>query len=86
MEPLFVSSTSDVKSVAGAISYAIRENSKVELQSVGAGAVNQAVKSVAIAQGYLAPSGIFITCNPAFIEVLMHDVVRTGIKLTVEIK
>ena len=58
MEVLKVSARSVPNSVAGAISGVIREKGAVEVQAVGAGAANQAVKAVAIARGYLAPSGI----------------------------
>ena len=66
MEILKVSSRSAPNSVAGAISGVIRESGAVEIQAVGAGATNQAVKSIAIARGYLAPLGIDLICIPAF--------------------
>ena len=62
----------------------IREKGSVEVQAVGAGASNQAVKAVAIARGYLAPSGIDLVCVPAFANVLIDSEERTAIKLIVE--
>lgn len=72
MEVLKVSSRSVPNSVAGAIAGAVRDNGSVEIQAVGAGATNQAVKSVAIARGYLAPSGIDLICIPAFGQVTIN--------------
>ena len=69
MEILKVSSKSAPNSVAGAVAGVIREMGSVELQAVGAGAANQAIKAIAIARGYLAPSGIDIICIPAFASV-----------------
>ena len=84
MEILKVSSKSTPHSVAGAIAGVIRENGAVEVQAVGAGAANQAVKAVAIARGYLAPTGIDLVCIPAFTNVVIDDEQRTAIKLIVE--
>ena len=84
MEILKVSAKSIPKSVAGAIAGVIREKGSVEVQAVGAGASNQAVKAVAIARGYLAPSGIDLVCVPAFANVLIDSEERTAIKLIVE--
>ena len=84
MEILKVSSKSIPNSVAGAIAGVIREKGAVEVQAVGAGAANQAVKAVAIARGYLAPAGIDLICVPAFASVVIDDEERTAIKLIVE--
>ncbi|GAA6514431.1 stage V sporulation protein S [Merdimmobilis hominis] len=84
MEILKVSAKSIPNSVAGAIAGVIREKGSVEVQAVGAGASNQAVKAVAIARGYLAPSGIDLVCVPAFANVLIDSEERTAIKLIVE--
>lgn len=84
MEVLKVSSKSIPNSVAGAIAGVIREKGCVEVQAVGAGAANQAVKSVAIARGYLAPAGIDLVCVPAFANVTIDSEERTAIKLIVE--
>ena len=84
MEILKVSSKSAPNSVAGAIAGVIRETGMVELQAVGAGATNQAIKAVAIARGYLAPAGTDIICIPAFASVSIDGEERTAIKLIVE--
>ena len=84
MEILKVSAKSIPNSVAGAIAGVIRDKGSVEVQAVGAGASNQAVKAVAIARGYLAPSGIDLVCVPAFANVLIDSEERTAIKLIVE--
>ncbi|MBR6045402.1 MAG: stage V sporulation protein S [Ruminococcus sp.] len=80
MEILKVSSRSAPNSVAGAIAAAIRESGSVEVQAVGAGAVNQAVKACAVARGYLAPVGIDMVTIPAFATVIINDEERTGMK------
>ncbi len=84
MEVLKVSSKSLPNSVAGAIAGVIREKGTVEIQAVGAGATNQAIKAVAISRGYLAPSGIDLICIPAFLSVTIDDEDRTAIRLIVE--
>ena len=84
MEVLKVSSRSVPNSVAGAIAGVIRENKTVEIQAVGAGAANQAIKSVAIARGYLAPIGIDLVCIPAFTSIQIDGEDRTAIKLICE--
>lgn len=84
MEVLKVSAKSVPNSVAGAIAGVIREQGSVEVQAIGAGAANQAVKAVAIARGYLAPAGMDLICIPAFASVTINDEERTAIKLIVE--
>ncbi len=84
MEVLKVSTKSSPNSVAGAISGVVREHGSVEIQAIGAGASNQAIKAVAIARGFLAPSGIDLICVPAFTTVAIDGEERTGIKLIVE--
>lgn len=84
MEVLKVSSKSKSTSVAGALAGVIRERGTCELQSIGAGALNQAVKAVAIARGIVAPAGIDLVCIPAFKEVQIEGVERTAIRLIVE--
>ena len=81
MEVLKVSSKSAPNSVAGAIAGVIREFGCVEVQ---AGAANQAIKAVAVARGYLAPSGVDLVCIPAFANVVIDGEERTAIKLIVE--
>ena len=84
MEVLKVSSKSAPNSVAGAIAGVIREKHCVELQAVGASAVNQAIKAIAIASGYLAPTGIELICKPAFVNVTIEEEDRTAIKIIIE--
>ncbi len=84
MEVLKVSARSAPNSVAGAIAGVIREKGAVEVQAVGAGASNQAIKAVAIARGYLAPAGIDLICVPAFASVVIDAEERTAIKLIIE--
>jgi len=84
VELLRVSAKSNPNSVAGALAGVIRERGEAELQAVGAGALNQAVKAVAIARGFLAPSGINLVCIPAFADVIIDGEERTAIKLIVK--
>ncbi|MCZ7568737.1 MAG: stage V sporulation protein S [Ardenticatenaceae bacterium] len=84
MEVLKVSARSRSTAVAGAIAGVIREGTTAEVQAIGAGAVNQAVKAVAIARGYLAEDNIDIVCVPAFVEIDIEGQERTAVKLTVE--
>lgn len=81
---LKVSSKSSPASVAGAIAGMIKDGNPVELQSVGAGAVNQAVKAIAISRGFLAPIGIEIVCVPSFADIVIDGEYRTAIRFTVE--
>ena len=81
---LKISSKSEPNLVAGAIAGLIKEYDKAELHAIGAGALNQAVKSIAIARGYVAPSGMDLVCVPAFMEVEVEGETRTGIKLIVK--
>ena len=83
MEILKVSASSQPKSVAGAIAAILRNNDNVEIQTIGAGAVNQAVKSVANARGFVAPNGIDVICIPAFTQSEISGELKTGIKLDV---
>lgn len=80
---LKVSSKSNPNSVAGAIAGMIKEYGKVELQAIGAGALNQSIKAIAVARGYVAPSGINLICIPAFADIEIEGDDRTGIKLIV---
>ena len=83
-ELLKVASQSNPNAVAGALAMTIRENGFAELQAVGAGAVNQAVKAVAIASGFLAPSGYSIICVPAFLDIEINGEAKTAVKLIVQ--
>jgi stage V sporulation protein S len=84
MEVLKVSAQSKPKSVAGALAAVLREKGKAELQAVGAGAVNQAVKAIAITRGFVAPNGIDLITIPAFAEIDIDGEERTAIKFIVE--
>jgi len=84
MEVLKVSSKSSPNSVAGALAGVIREKGSAEIQAIGAGALNQAIKAVAIARGFIAPSGIDLICVPAFTDIMIDGEERTAIKLIVE--
>lgn len=84
MEVLKVSANSQPKSVAGAIAAVMREKGSVEVQAVGAGAVNQSIKSIAIARGYVAPNGIDLICIPAFAKIEIDGEERTAIKFQLE--
>ncbi len=84
MELLKVSSTSKPKAVAGAIAAVARKGTVVEIQSVGAGALNQAVKAIAIARGYVAPNGIDLISIPAFSQIDIDGESKTSIKFIVE--
>lgn len=84
MEILKVSAKSNPNSVAGALAGVLRERGGAEIQAIGAGALNQAVKAVAIARGFVAPSGVDLICIPAFTDILIDGEERTAIKLIVE--
>lgn len=86
MEILKVSSKSNPNSVAGAIANVFREKGNVEIQAVGAGALNQSIKAIAIARGFVAPTGINLVCIPAFQDITIDSEERTAIKLIVEAK
>ena len=84
MEILKISSKSNPNSVAGAIAGLVKESNKAEMQAIGAGALNQAVKAVAIARGFVAPSGVDLVCIPAFTDIVIEGEEKTAIKLIVE--
>ena len=84
MEILKVSSRSNPNSVAGAMAGVVRQSGAVEVQVVGAGALNQAVKAVAIARGYLTPSNVDLVCIPTFADIEIDGESRTAIRLSVE--
>ncbi len=84
MEILKVSAKSNPNSVAGALAGVLREKGGAEVQAIGAGALNQAIKSVAIARGFVAPGGIDLVCVPAFTDIQIEGEERTAIKLIVE--
>lgn len=84
MDVLKVSAKSSPNKVAGALANVLREQNHAELQAIGAGALNQAVKAVAIARGFVAPSGVNLICIPAFTDIEIDGEERTAIKLIVE--
>lgn len=83
VDVLKVSSKSNPNAVAGALAGVVRERGYAEIQGIGAGAINQAIKAVAIARGFVAPSGIDLVCVPAFTDIMIDGQERTAIKLIV---
>lgn len=84
MEILKVSAKSNPNSVAGAIAGIVRKDGGVEMQVIGAGVLNQSIKAVAIARGFLAPTGIDLVCRPAFVDIEIEDEKKTAIQLLLE--
>lgn len=84
MEVLKVSAKSNPNSVAGALAGVLRERGNAEIQAIGAGAINQAVKAIAIARGFVAPGGMDLVCIPAFTDIIIDGEERTAIKLLVQ--
>ena len=84
MDVIKVKANSRTAAVAGAIAGVMRENKHADVQAIGAGAVNQAVKALVLAKGYLAEDGIHITCVPEFVDVDIDGKIRTAIKIVVE--
>lgn len=84
MDVIKVSAESRTSAVAGAIAGVVREHKRAEVQAIGAGAVNQAIKAVAIARGYLHEDGIEVICIPEFTTVEIDGKERTAIRMVVE--
>ncbi len=84
MDIIKVKANSRTAAVAGAIAGVVREHNRAEVQAIGAGAINQAVKALVLARGYLAEDGIIVVCVPEFVDVDIEGKIRTAIKLTVE--
>lgn len=84
MDLIKVSATSRTSAVAGAIAGVIRDHKHAEVQAIGAGAINQAMKALVLATGYLKNDGIHVSCVPEFTEVEIQDKVRTAIKLVID--
>lgn len=84
MDVIKVSANSRTAAVAGAIAGVIREHKHAEVQAIGAGAVNQAIKALVLAKGYLANDGIPIACTPEFVDVDIDGKVRTAVKLVID--
>ncbi len=86
MKILKVSANTKPNSIAGAIAGIIREEGRVQLQTIGAAALNQTIKGIAIARGYIAPTGQEVICIPFFKDIEVNGEIRTAIVLTVETK
>jgi len=86
VEVLKVSATSQPVKVAGAIAGVVRTQHRVEIQAIGAGAINQAVKAIAISRGYVVAGGLDLVCIPSFIDISINGEERTGIRLMVEVR
>jgi stage V sporulation protein S len=86
MDMIKVSANSRTSAVAGAIAGVIREHKRAEVQAIGAGAVNQAVKALVLATGYLREDGIDVCCVPEFVDVEIDEKVRTAVKIVVELR
>lgn len=84
MDVIKVKANSRTAAVAGAIAGVVREHQRAEVQAIGAGAVNQAIKALVLAKGYLAEDGIPVVCIPEFVDVDIDGKVRTAIKLIIE--
>ena len=84
MNMIKVSANSRTSAVAGAIAGVIREHKHAEVQAIGAGAVNQAMKALALASGYLKGDGISVSCIPQFVDVSVGENVRTAIRLVID--
>ncbi len=84
MDIIKVKANSRTAAVAGAIAGVVREHNRAEVQAIGAGAINQAVKALVLARGYLAEDGITVVCLPEFVDVDIDGKIRTAIRLVVE--
>ena len=86
MDIIKVSGTSRTSAVAGAIAGVFRDNKRAEVQAIGAGAVNQAVKACVLARGYLAEDGYDVVFTPEFVDVQIDEKIRTAVKLSVQLR
>ena len=84
MDTIKVAANSRTAAVAGAIAGVMREHKHAEVQAIGAGAVNQAVKALVLATGYLKNDGIDVICVPQFADVTIDDKLRTAIKFVID--
>jgi len=84
MDVIKVAANSRSTAVAGAIAGVMREKGEVDVQAIGAGAVNQAIKAICIARGYLEEDGIDIVCVSSFVEVNIDDQERTAVRINVQ--
>lgn len=85
-EPLRVSATSKPVAVAGAIAAIVRNGGRAEVLAIGFGAVDRAVRAIAIARGYVAPGGVDLVCVVSFVDLLVDDEERAGIRFLVEVR
>ena len=85
-EVLKVAATSKPVLVAGAIAGVIRSQGRVEVHAIGAAALNQAIKAIAISRGYVLPGGLDLVCIPSFVDLSLDGQGRTGIRLLVEVR
>ncbi|NOX45022.1 MAG: stage V sporulation protein S [Caldiserica bacterium] len=83
MNVLKIAATSNPSAAAGALANTIREFGVAELQAIGPKAVNQAVKCIAIARGYMAPSGVDLFFVPSFTDVEINGEMKTALRFTV---
>ena len=83
MDAIKVSANSRTSAVAGAIAGVVREHHLAVVQAIGAGAVNQAIKALVLATGYLKADGIEVSCVPEFVDITIEDKIRTGIRLVI---
>ncbi len=86
MDIIKVKANSRTAAVAGAIAGVMREHKHAEVQAIGAGAVNQAVKALVLAKGYLAEDGMTVSFTAEFVDVNIEDKVRTAIKIIIDVK
>lgn len=86
MDFLKVSSKSQPSSVAGAIAGMVKDGVPCTMQAVGAGAVNQAIKAVAIARGFLIPTGVDISCSPTFADINIGGESRTALRIRINVQ
>jgi stage V sporulation protein S len=86
IEVLKAAAASKPVSLAGAIAGVIRSQGRVEIHAIGAAAVNQAIKAIAISRGYLTPAGLELVCIPSFVDLSLDGQERTGIRLLVELR
>lgn len=86
IQQIKVASDSNVSRVAGAISNILREQATLEVATVGAGALNQAIKAIAIARGFLIPSGIDFAIVPSFKDIIIDGKEKTAMKLRIDRK
>ena len=83
---MLASSVSDPNKIAGAIAHQIRRHGRANLQAIGAAAVNQAVKGIAVARGFIAPSGRDLITTPGLVDIDVDGAERTAVRFRVELR